>query len=330
MFETCIAKILHGSHLYGTATADSDVDVKSVWLPAPVDIVLGRTGRTESNNDSSRTNNGSDVDHEASDLLRFVDLLSSSHPAAIECLFAPASCHLVDPSPAWVHLLTVQHSVAAASVGAFVGYAEAQAPAFGLFSERASAAKSALAEIRILLRQARTVADLAPAVVEACASPHVSIVQKDGETFLQICGRHQHFGARAQAAEKTVRTYVESFGERMRKAESEDIRDWRAVSHAIRIAEQGAEFMRSGAMAFPRPNAEELTAVKQGRMPRAYVAERLHQAMADLNAAARESVVPAVADRSVAETLVALHYAEAVRSSDLKLSWDCPTVMERH
>ena len=37
-----IVELTFGSHLYGTATPDSDLDIKAVYLPEPRDILLQR------------------------------------------------------------------------------------------------------------------------------------------------------------------------------------------------------------------------------------------------------------------------------------------------
>jgi predicted nucleotidyltransferase len=53
-----IVKMKFGAHLYGTATPDSDVDYKGIFLPTKEELLLGRvpkshnysTGREESRN----------------------------------------------------------------------------------------------------------------------------------------------------------------------------------------------------------------------------------------------------------------------------------------
>ena len=274
MSGTCIAKILHGSHLYGTAGELSDVDLKSVWIPCPRDIVLGRTGMTESNNDGSRTNGPEDVDHEASDLMRFVELLVAGHPTALECLHAPSSCHMVVPSETWWNLIANAPCFIAPSPGSFIGYAEEQAPAFGIAAGLRKGAEAALAAMREMDGKS-LLSEVADDIVRAAASSDVAVVRKSADLVLRVGGRSFPLATRLAAARKTTASFLEAYGERLRKAQDEDVRDWRAVSHAIRIAEEGTELLTSGRITFPRPNAGELVEIKHGRLPRTEVAALL-------------------------------------------------------
>jgi predicted nucleotidyltransferase len=69
--------VVHGSTLFGTSDAESDVDVKSVWLPSPRDILLGRTDWTVFEGDQSRRNAPGDLDHEQHDIIRYLKLVAS-------------------------------------------------------------------------------------------------------------------------------------------------------------------------------------------------------------------------------------------------------------
>ena len=74
--------------------------------------------------------------------------------------------------------------------------------------------------------------------------------------------------------------------------------DTKFVMHGFRLARQGAELLRTGTMTFPRPDANELRAIRDGRVyhdPETAIAAWEKEA-AGLDAALTESVLPAKAD----------------------------------
>ena len=59
-----IVKMKFGAHLYGTATADSDVDYKGIFMPTKEEVLLGRIPKSHSHStgqDESR-NTKNDID----------------------------------------------------------------------------------------------------------------------------------------------------------------------------------------------------------------------------------------------------------------------------
>jgi hypothetical protein len=99
-----IVELRCGAHLYGTATPQSDTDLKSVVLPDPRTILLQRAGATltacRAKADGER-NSATDTDHEAFSLHRFMDLLITGQPIAIEMIFAPDSAMTRPADPLW-------------------------------------------------------------------------------------------------------------------------------------------------------------------------------------------------------------------------------------
>ncbi len=87
-----LVTIKFGSHLYGTSTPASDVDFKSVHVPAPRDVLLQRakgsvsTARTKQEKEK---NLPGEVEEESYSLLRYLQLASEGQTVALDMLFAP-------------------------------------------------------------------------------------------------------------------------------------------------------------------------------------------------------------------------------------------------
>jgi len=81
-----------GSHLYGTDTPQSDLDVEGVYLPDAHDILLQRvketieTGTSKARGDKTAPG---DVEREVYSLQRYLELLAEGQTIALDMLFAP-------------------------------------------------------------------------------------------------------------------------------------------------------------------------------------------------------------------------------------------------
>ena len=86
-------EVVHGSHLYGTNTSDSDLDIKGVYAPYSYDVLCGEESAL---NVISKANKG---DNEKSDkdtylLSTFFSLKSvAESPTLYPCACKPAKAH---------------------------------------------------------------------------------------------------------------------------------------------------------------------------------------------------------------------------------------------
>jgi hypothetical protein len=327
MSAVCIARVVHGSTLFGTSDAESDVDVKSVWLPSPRDILLGRTDWTVFEGDQSRRNAPGDLDHEQHDIIRYLKLVASGHPVPVEMLFAPDFAHQEEPHEIWRKLTELAPLIVPSSVSKFMGFIEEQSAGFGVGGARITAVRAAMETLEAakIRHPKATVGDVAQEVVDAAGSPHVRIdVRADGSRFLLIAGRSIIFENKASAAHKLAWMLIESFDAKARKLADGDRKNWKAVSHAIRIAEEALELSTSGSITLPRPNAEELLAIKHGRVPVADIAARIEYLIPAVGKAERTSPLNAVPDEEAMEDFVVETYGHQVihqdNATDLNLS----------
>ena len=307
MSAICIARVVHGSRLFGTASTESDTDLKSVWLPDGRDILLGRIDWTVFANDSSRRNSSHDTDHEQHDLSRFLKLLAAGHPTAAETVFAPENSFDEPPHRIWSSITALAPFVIPADVSKYMGFIEHQAAGFGVGGERLEAVQRALDVLTVAKARSPkcTVAEVAGEVVAAAASKHVRIDERpDGGKLLLIAGRSIHLGSRIGDAHRIAWMFIESFAAKTREQGASDRRDWRAASHAVRLAEEALELSTSGVITLPRPNADELAEIKGGAMSVADVAERMASLIPAVAEARSHSVLPAVPDVEAIEELV--------------------------
>lgn len=86
--------------------------------------------------------------------------------------------------------------------------------------------------------------------------------------------------------------------------------DTKAGMHAIRLLGEGIELMRTGRITFPRPNAEDLIAVRQGSMSLDKLCAFVGYLCTELDDAVAQSLLPQSVDRDVVNDILTRMYLE--------------------
>lgn len=98
---TTLVEIKFGSHLYGTSTPASDLDLKAVHLPTARELLLQQVKGVRNDGtkaDNTRRNTADDVDRESYALQKYLGLAAEGQTVALDMLFAPGPIYLCDPS----------------------------------------------------------------------------------------------------------------------------------------------------------------------------------------------------------------------------------------
>lgn len=299
-----IVQMRFGSHLYGTATPASDLDLKAVHIPAARDILLGRVQQVVSRKtklDASARNTAGDVDFESFTLQRYLGLVAEGQTVALDMLFAPAWALIEEPDPLWIEIQQNRHRLVTRQYAAFIGYCRAQANKYGIKGSRVAASRAALT----LLAEA-TEEFGATAKLETVSGPierltagmeHMGFADQEmvngGKVrHWEVCGRKMPFTASIKSAHDTMNRLVVEYGHRSLAAERKEGVDWKSLSHAVRIARQALELLRTGEVQFPRPDAADLLAMKLGERTYASVSEEIDRLIPEIEAAALSSSLP--------------------------------------
>ena len=130
-----VVEMRFGSHLYGTDTPDSDLDLKGVYVPDAADILLQRVKATITSNRvraQGEKNEPGDVDIEVYSLQRYLDLLAEGQTLALDMLFAPDTAMTIPPSRLWREIQANGHRLVSRRATAFVKYCRQQANKYGI------------------------------------------------------------------------------------------------------------------------------------------------------------------------------------------------------
>jgi hypothetical protein len=319
-----IVEVRSGAHLYGTATPASDFDAKSVFLPSARDILLQQVQATivESRERApGERNEPGDVDVEAHSLHRFLTLLATGQPLAVEVLFTPDSFMLSPPDKLWREVQAIGPSLVTRRAGVFARYCRRQAEHYGAKGERAAAARMALGALAAAEtahgKHARLEEIAAALGALATASQHIALVDvevRENRTVrhLEVCGRKAPFTATIRAAREMTERLVAGYGERALEAERHRGVDWKALSHAVRVGREAVELFTTGRLHFPLASAPRLLDIKLGRVPYIEVASEIETLLGEVEQSAAASTLPDEPDLMAAEALVIRAYRDQV------------------
>lgn len=325
-----IVRIKFGSHLYGTATPASDVDYKSVFIPDGRDILLQRVKGSISNQRpkaEGEKNVAGEIDEEAYSLQRYLGLAAEGQTVALDVLFAPRWSMDEAPLLAWEHVQQNRHRLLTRKSAAFVGYCRQQANKYGINGSRVAAARLALDLLAEELERRGTIAKLGEAedriATLTAQHEHMTLLDIEGATDVhgakrtvrhwEVCNRKMPLTQTIKSAHEVMRRIVEEYGHRARQAENNAGVDWKALSHAVRVARQAIELLRTGAVIFPRPEAFHLTAIKLGELSYQQVSEEIDALLPAVEHAAEVSTLPEIADLEWIDDFVAETYGNAVK-----------------
>lgn len=327
-----IVRIKFGSHLYGTATPASDIDYKSVFVPDGRDILLQRVRGSISNQRpkaEGEKNYAGEIDEEAYSLQRYLGLAAEGQTVALDMLFAPRWAMVEPPSLIWSEIEANRRRLITRKSAAFVGYCRQQANKYGIKGSRVAAAREALALLADELERRGTMAKLGEAedriATMTDGHEHMALLDIEGATNVhgnkrtvrhwEVCNRKMPLTQTIKSAYEVMRRIVDEYGHRALQAESNQGVDWKALSHAVRVARQAIELLRTGEVIFPRPEAAHLTAIKLGQLPYQQVAEEIDDLLPTVEREAELSTLQPLANQAWIDDFVATVYRDAILRS---------------
>ena len=321
-----------GSHLYGTDTPASDFDFKSVFIPDGRDILLGRGKDIISNKrpkEHGEKNQAGDVDEEAFSLRAFLKLLAEGQTVAIDVLFSLSARSRDDYriDPIMWEIYDNRHRIITSKSSSFVGYCQKQAAKYGIKGSRVHAVRAVVAFFKGTMEEAGASAKLCDIPeLRADFAYMIGFKQLDHTGIVQIeqapprqpldhiicCDRKVPFTASVKTAYDVFKRVLDEYGDRALLAEQNEGVDWKALSHAVRVAREALDILNTGTVTFPLPYAAHLLDIKQGKLQYKDVATEIEDLLESVEAATLSSALPSEADQGFIDNLICRVYKEMV------------------
>jgi len=266
-------KCKFGSHLYGTETEKSDLDVKGIYLPDFKDVVLGRAAKTVSFNtkqNANAKNTKDDIDEEYYSLQYFLELACKGETFTQDMLHCNKKNTLIS-SLEWEHIKAKRNLFYSKKMSAFIQYTLNQTAKYCIKGSRLDAIKDA----RDLMKQiCVTKPDVRlkdiPAVLHQLIISHheycrFDIRETDKTSEFEICGKKMQLTAKASYFLEMLERFYDSYGGRAILAMENKGLDFKAISHCLRAIYQLEEIVLTGDLKYPLKEADFLKDVKLGK-----------------------------------------------------------------
>lgn len=328
-----ILEIKFGSHLYGTNNENSDLDFKAIYLPEARDIVLHTYEKTKvitRQKKEGERNTKDDTDIEIFSLDRFLDQLMEGQTWALDMLFAPweeeGNCS-EEGFEIMLKIWANKDRLLTKNINAFVGYARKQAAKYGIKGTRMDALKNTVALLETFNNYDKLEAH-ADAIYKLVADSkelislektpliEIQLIPAVGKEemipHLVVCGRKIGFTSIVKLAKDCFGKILAGYGDRAIKANLAGGKDWKAISHAVRVNSEALELLKTGHITFPRPDRELLLQIKEARMEWDKVAELIEIGVAELHEEQAKSTMRAEPDYEWANDFIYRIYSEIV------------------
>jgi hypothetical protein len=321
-----IVRVQHGSHLYGTSTPASDLDYKGVHIPSGRAIILQRAenvlDRRVKVSDTIK-NGADDTDDQSYSLQKFFGMIAVGDTVATEILFAPEPVYADDD---WPEIQRIGRSLLNRQCKGFVGYCRRQAAKYGIKGSRMAACEDIVNLLTDAMMEHGTTAKVdvvADKLLVFCAThefSNIEIITSQAGTdvpHLEVVDRKVPYTATLKVAHEIYTKVFENYGARARAAKLNEGIDWKAVSHAVRVARQAIELLTTGTITFPRPDAAQLLEIKRGLLPYSGIAEELEALVEQVEIVAETSSLPEMSDHRLIDLTVLRYYSAAAAKNQL-------------
>ena len=247
-----------GCHLFGVNTPNSDTDLKGVHALSLDELVWGQNQTV-----SDVTGEGADkVETETHSVAKFAGMIRSGQPIAYTLLCSPES-RWVYSTKAWEELVTNRSRLLSKSVAPFIGYARSQAIKYSLKGQRLTTLREFIADVEqgCGFDDLRSKFESKPGIrLWSERLPNGQVVR-----HIEVCGKSFGETTEQRLWIEPLKKLESKYGVRAETASMEPA-DWKAMYHAVRLGCEVEELLKTGHITYPRPEAELLMAIRQGRM----------------------------------------------------------------
>lgn len=252
-----LAKLVTGSHLYGTNVEGSDIDQKAVFLPDLDSLLLNKIFR----NSVSKLG---DDDFERIPVNRFVFDMVNGQTYALELAFHPD----LDLSTDFGKLVVdLRENALTDDVSSMVGYCVAQSAKYCEKGNRLNAVKNILA---LLKTKSGKLGDHYDSMRELeVNSKYLSFTEDETHKHLIVTGKKFPFSLSVDETAERLDTMKKKYGSRAVEASNFSGADMKALMHAVRVLYQAKEILTDRKLTLPFTGERQqfLLDIRNGKVP---------------------------------------------------------------
>lgn len=307
-----VCEMIHGSHLYGLNTENSDIDYKGVFIPSVDDLIHGKASHEirESTGQSHSKNTSEDIDTVFYSLQKFIKMACDGETVAIDMIHCNDE-NLIYSSHVWKELVANRHRFYTKNMKAFLGYCRKQASKYGVKGSRLRAIELVLETLNfyrstlgdVKLNTIENIDDLL--TISENYSQYVKVMDSFykgnkliDRKVLEVCDAKYDFTTTLSYVIDALQHKYDAYGHRAQQAKNNEGIDWKALSHALRAGYQLKEIYETGDLKYPLKERDFLLQVKKGELDfTTVVSPALEEVIDEVEKLASESSLPEKVDR---------------------------------
>lgn len=297
---------IHGSHLYGLAHKDSDIDVKVIYLPSKTDLILGDSIKTFNNK-----NDELDIEVEIKSLSSFLKSAVSCDTNCVDLLHSTEDVTL-QTSPLWEEIKLHREGLYAKKMKGLVGYVKTHTHKYSNKIERLKEMKE-LAIVCDLLTQEYSDEILVRQVCDEMVHHNfkyikvVTLVKDHEQQYLEVCGKKYIITWSIDKLISSLDHEISRYGKRSEDGLGKGM-DTKSLSHAVRVLSEMEEVIEYRVITFPLRECDYIMNVKMNQVDLQYVLDDIDQRFEKVMSMLDESDLPDEVDLSKMYDVINKHY----------------------
>jgi hypothetical protein len=126
------------------------------------------------------------------------------------------------------------------------------------------------------------------------------------------CNRKAPYTITVKEAYNIYSKLYSNYGTRAKAAKTNEGVDWKACSHAVRVARQAIELASTGEIVFPLTYAEHLVRIKTGQIDFEKVGKEIEDLLGQVESAFEHSTLPTKPDREWVDDFIYQIYSKEI------------------
>lgn len=272
--------------MYGTDTILSDRDIIGVFIPTREEILLNNV----KHHIPYKKEN---ADVQLWSIYFFLNGLCKGDPLAIDLLHAPVDNWLLYNYKFWIDFVRNTTDFYTKGMDKFVNFARDQATVYGIKGSRMKELETVVKFLRKLPPDDR----LYDHWDDLPKGEFVYCIPSSPIKMYEVCNRKFQETVTILYILNNLEKRLTAYGKRAIMAKNNEGVDWKALSHAIRSAEQVYWVLKYGGYRYPLKNSHFIKLVKQGKIDFNMAQAVLEDYMTEIERLKKKSTLPETVDR---------------------------------
>lgn len=307
-----IVVVPFGSHLYHLNTPASDIDRKGIYLPTAREIVLGKVKKSYNYNKGNDKNTAGQDDYEVYSLCHFVRMAIKGETVAIDMLHAENTLKV--NSPVWNYMKENRKMFYSKNMNSFMGYLRKQFMKYGFKGDKLNDLSN-LMDVTANCNMSVIISDCAQVLPNTKYCKWVQHKNRGTgmmEAFYQVNDKLIQSNMPLSMVFGVAESIYNTYGKRAKQAQDNDGSDWKAISHAVRVAQQLLDIYKYGDYEYPLANTDLLLDIKLGKADYIDVVSGMDAMLLEIEKASLHSNLPEKSDGGFWEEFLYDHYSQIV------------------